>query len=96
MATCKVVGETAVIVGTFKDSDGNLQTPSTYQLEHVDPSGNSTTILGGSITETSTGILEASFAIDEAGVWRWVWTVVIDGATAKPDGHFCARASEAS
>lgn len=93
MADCHTIGTDVIVQGTFTNASGALTTPTTYTLDYRDPSGNVATIAQGSIDVASTGVLEASVATDEAGVWRYRWEVVISGDDLVLEGVFCVKAS---
>lgn len=69
--TVRDVGDGYAIEYQARDPDGTLVS-ATVALSLTDPSGNTSTV---SPTNPSTGIYRYTIDLDEAGVWRWVWTV---------------------
>lgn len=69
--TVRDVGDGYQIEYQARDADGTL-VDATVALALTDPSGNTTT---PSPTHPSTGIYRYVIDLDEAGLFRWVWTV---------------------
>jgi hypothetical protein len=65
------VGDRVNLRYKIYNPDGVL-TDATAVLTVTDPTGDVTT---PSVTNTSTGVRDASFTLTEAGLWRWVWTI---------------------
>lgn len=93
MADCVTIGTDHPVRRTFRNTDGALETPTAYTVDHRDPSGNVTNIAQGSITVVSAGILETAIPTDETGVWRYQWNVTIDGNDLVVEDVFCVKAS---
>lgn len=86
-----VIGATLKFTSEWR-VDGTLTTPSTYSLTIQDPSGNDAT---PSVSEASTGILTASYAVDEAGTWHFKWVGTGSAAGVK-EGSFYVHSSALS
>lgn len=87
------VGETYTAVITFTDVNGNLYNPDLVFLEVVSPSGILTL---PTVSNPSTGVFQATFTLDERGIWRFEYqgegpsgAIVIEGASV------CAMAAVA-
>lgn len=67
------VGDRIAIRHEVRDPDGTL-TAATVSVAVTQPDG---TLLSPapSVATPSTGIYDAAFTADAAGVWRWVWTI---------------------
>ena len=91
MADCITIGSDYVARGVFRDAAGALTTPSAYSAEHRDPSGNTATIAQGSMSLISTGIVEATIAADEVGVWRGNLRGTVDGVDLVQPFVFCVK-----
>lgn len=92
MADCVTIGSDFTARGTFRNSADTLETPTAYTVTYVDPSGNSATIVQGSITVVSTGVLDATIPTDELGKWNYRWNTTVDGAALVVAGSFCVKA----
>ena len=91
MADCVTVGTDYVVQVTYRDADGTLTTPTTYDLDYKDPSDNETTITQGNITAVSTGVLRVGIPTDEVGVWNWRLNAVVAGDDVVTAGVFCVK-----
>ncbi|MDM4722754.1 hypothetical protein QTQ03_25310 [Micromonospora sp. WMMA1363] len=69
--TVRDVGDGYPIEYQSRDPDGVL-TAATVVLTVTDPSGNAAT---PTPTNPSTGVYRHTIDLDEAGLWRWTWTV---------------------
>jgi hypothetical protein len=67
------VGDRIAIRHEVRDPDGTL-TAATVSVAVTQPDG---TLLSPAptVTASSTGVYDAAFTADAAGVWRWTWTV---------------------
>lgn len=63
------IGDKVLLRVTFRDTDGDLTTPTTTTLRIMDPSGNVTVVNNASISTGGTGIKEYEHTVDEAGEW---------------------------
>lgn len=68
--TTRDVGDRVNIRYTVYDAAGAL-TNATVALAVTDPAG---VVTNPSVTNTSTGVYDASFTLATAGLWSWVWT----------------------
>lgn len=63
------IGTKVRLYGTFKDLDNVLTNPTAVTAKHKDPSGNITTVSGGSVTNVSPGVYYIDLTVDESGTW---------------------------
>jgi hypothetical protein len=69
--TVRDVGDRVNIQYLSYNASGVL-TNATVALAVTDPAG---AVTNPSITNTSTGVYDAAFTVNAAGLWSWVWTV---------------------
>ena len=75
-------GETIRFKVTVKDFDGNLADVSSNTVKIYSPSGELKQTFS-SATRVSTGVYYVDYTLPtdaDVGVWKCVWTVVLDGA----------------
>lgn len=63
------IGTKVRLIGEFRDLDNVLSDPTVVVAKTRDPSGNVTTISGGSVTKDSTGVYHVDVTLDESGTW---------------------------
>jgi hypothetical protein len=75
MAERIVVGDTPRLSNSFY-VDGVATDPTTITLAVTDPSGTTDTYTyaGGTVSKSATGVYYKDTAVDEDGVWEYVWT----------------------
>jgi hypothetical protein len=73
VSSTRDVGDRVNIRYEARNADGTL-TNTTMALVVTDPGGDTS---NPTITNTATGIYDASFALSDAGLWRWVWTASV-------------------
>ena len=85
-------GDVIRLSGTFRDNLGALINPTAVTLKYRKPTGEVTTVAGGSLVNPSTGTYYYDVTADQAGVWTYRYESTGTGSAAE-ETTFIVRSS---
>lgn len=86
------IDDAPILVGTFRDQNDTLTSPTEATFEVEDPNGTKTTYTltgDAEVTESSTGVIHCALpAVTVSGIWHWKVAGTGTVTAATPDEKF--------